>query len=60
MKIELFRVGKKLMCRLPRDTKDTDVVELSLGIMFLSKEKLKQKLGEEVSILEANCELSKK
>lgn len=51
MKIELFRVGKKLMCRLPRNTKDTDVVELSLGIMFLSREKLKQKLGEEVSIL---------
>lgn len=60
MKIELFRVGKKLMCRLPGDTKDTDAAELALGIMLLSKDKLKQKLGEQLPILVANCELSKK
>ena len=60
MKIELFRVDKKLMCRLPGDTKDTDAGELSLGIMFLGKEKLKQKLGEELPVLVAKCELSPK
>lgn len=48
------------MCRLPGDTKDTDAAELALGIMLLSKDKLKQKLGEQLPILVANCELSKK
>ena len=60
MKIELFRVGSKLMCRLPGDTKDTPAHELALGVMILSKDKLKQKLGDELPVLVAGCELSQK
>lgn len=60
MEIKLFRIGKKLMCRLPGDSKDTPAAELLLGIMFLGKEKLKEKLGNELPVLVADCELSPK
>lgn len=60
MEIKLFRIEKKLMCRLPSDSKDTPVAELLLGIMFLGKEKLKEKLGNELPVLVADCELSPK
>lgn len=58
MEIKLFRTEKKLMCRLPGDSKDTPMAELALGIMFLGKEKIKQKLGNELPILVAECELT--
>ena len=59
MELKLFRSGKKLMCRLPGEDKDTPAADLFLGVMFLKPEKLKEKLGEELPVLVPICEITK-
>lgn len=59
MEIKLFRQEKTLMCRLPKNDKDTPVYELFLGAMFCKSEQLKEIFGDELPVLVAACEVSK-
>lgn len=59
MEIKLFRSGKKLMCRLPGEEKDTPAGELFLAIMFFKAEALKEKFGNEKPVFIPTCEVSK-
>ena len=59
MEIKLFRTDKKLMFRLPNEEKDTPAYELFFGVMLLKPEQLKEKLGNELPVVVAVCEVSK-
>ena len=60
MEIKLFRTDKKLMFRLPNEEKDTPAYELFLGVMMLKPEQIKEKLGNELPVVVAACEVSEK
>jgi len=60
MKINVFRDGKKLLCRLPGEEKDTVVGELALALLMFKPEQLKEKLGNELPELVPICDLSDK
>lgn len=59
MEIKLFRQEKKLMCRLPKQDKDTPVYELCLGLLFYKSEQIKEIFGAELPVFVAACEVSK-
>ena len=60
MEIKLFRTDKKLMFRLPNEEKDTPAYELFLGVLMLKPEQIKEKLGNELPVVVAACEVSDK